>query len=96
MDQSAGNKKRSPAGTSRRAYSIFGGIINLAQSHASGGGKSNASGSVSVVGSPPGSASNVYTVTVTNSQNPAEASGTNQVRTYENVAAMKKVNQWLN
>lgn len=123
MDKSAANKKKSPAGTTRRAYSIFGGIINLTQqqqqqSHITksnvlasspgnvggGGGAGAAVGSSgkcsSVVGGgtsqdPQGSSSNVYTVTVTNSQTP---DNTNQVKTYENLVPMvvvRKVNEWM-
>jgi len=98
MDKSAGNKKRSPAGTSRRAYSIFGGIINLAQANATksnavGVPSSSSPGNVSVGGTShdPQGSSNVYTVTVTNSQAQAPPDcNTNPVKTYENVAAMKK------
>ena len=111
MDKSAGNKKRSPAGTTRRAYSIFGGIINLAQANttksnavvpSSSSSSSPSSGNVGVGGGgsggggsgtshDPQGSSNVYTVTVTNSQTPSDTNNSSPAKTYENVAAMKKV-----
>lgn len=105
MDKSGNRsdvKKTGPAGTgtSRRAYGIFGGIINLAQANTA---RSNAPtsassspGNVNSVGSggtsqdPQGSPSSIYTVTVTQAKDPPDCY-TNPGKTYENLVSLKKV-----
>lgn len=94
MDKTVGNKKP-PAGTTRKAYNIFSGIINLTQQHqsyksdalplsSSSGGRNDPTvgggkGTTSL--DPQGSPANVYTVPVTSSEN---LDKTNQVKTCNN------------
>ncbi|ODN00524.1 hypothetical protein Ocin01_06159 [Orchesella cincta] len=65
MDKGDGSKKRSPAGTSRRAYSLFGGIINLAHTPTTKSIATSSNVSTGTTEDPQGP-SNVYTVIVNN------------------------------
>ncbi|CAL8115162.1 unnamed protein product [Orchesella dallaii] len=65
MDKGDGSKKRSPAGTTRRAYSLFGGIINLAHTPTTKSIATSSNVSAGTTEDPQGP-SNVYTVIVNN------------------------------